>query len=251
MKVEIVIPARLSSTRLPEKLLLRAAGKSILQHTYEAARRSKRANRITLAVDDTRLAEEAVSFGGDWVMTDRHHASGTDRIAQVAKELPGADIIVNVQGDEPGIDPAAIDLVAELLLRYPDAVMATVATPIRDFARLRDPSCVKIVMGANDTALYFSRAAVPCIRDGVTDEHLAAEPPFFWHHLGLYAYRRDFLMWFAAQPPGRLEQLEKLEQLRAVEAGHRIVVGRVENAARGIDTQEDFDRFCEQMGSLE
>ncbi len=249
MKVEIVIPARLASTRLPEKLLLRAGGKSVLHHTYEAACRSKHASRITVAVDDTRLAEETEAFGGSWVMTDRHHASGTDRIAQVAKELPAADIIVNVQGDEPGIDPAAIDLVAELLMTYPDAVMATVATPIREMNRLQDPSCVKIVMGANDTALYFSRAAVPYIRDGVTNEHLIAEPPCFWHHLGLYAYRRDFLMWFAAQPPGRLEQLEKLEQLRAVEAGYRIVVGRVENAARGIDTQEDFDRFCEQMGS--
>lgn len=243
MQVQIVIPARLASTRLPEKLLLRAAGKSVLQHTYEAALHAACADGVIVAVDDPRLAIEVDEFGGNALMTDPGHLSGTDRVAEVAALVPEADVWVNVQGDEPEIDPAAIDLVAGLLQKYPDAMMATVATPIRDSRRLEDPSCVKVVIGANHQALYFSRAAIPYVRGGVTALELDAEPPLFWHHIGLYAYRREFLAWFAAQPPGSLEQAEKLEQLRALEAGRRIVVGRLEAATPGIDTLDDFEAF--------
>ena len=258
MKTQIVIPARLASTRLPEKLLRHAGGKSILQHTYEAASRASLCHHVVAAVDDPRLADEVASFGGQAIMTSAACESGTDRIAEVASQMPDVDLFVNVQGDEPEIDPAAIDLVIQTLLDHPLASMATVATPIRDPQRLLDPSCVKIVMAAINhdappefsfagRAVYFSRAAVPFDRDGDAAVGLAAEPPIYWHHLGLYAYRRDFLVWFAAQPPSRLEQTERLEQLRAIEAGKQIVVARVDAAVPGIDTQADLDRFVARL----
>jgi len=248
MRIHVVIPARLASTRLPEKLLLRAGGKSVLQHTYEAACRATLPAGITVAVDDGRLETEVAGFGGHCVMTSPHCQSGTDRLAEVAKRLPDVDIFVNVQGDEPEIDPGAIDLVAEALVASPWADIATVARPIRDRATLENPNCVKGVVGAQRRALYFSRAPIPFVRDGWSDSLLVAEPPLFWHHLGLYAYRREFLAWFAAQPLGQLEQCEKLEQLRALEAGRQIVVARIESAPAGIDTQADFDAFAARVG---
>lgn len=247
MRVHVVIPARLHSSRLPEKLLLRANGRSVLQHTYEAACRAQSIDGVTVAVDNPRLAAEVESFGGRALMTSVDCPSGTDRIAEVSLQMPDVDIFVNVQGDEPEVDPGAIQLVAELLSTHPTADLATVATPIRQLERLEDPGCVKVVRTASQRALYFSRSVVPHVRDGVTPEVLAAEPPCFWHHLGLYAYRRDFLAWFAMQPPGDLERLEKLEQLRALEAGKEIIVGWVDSAAPGIDTQADFDAFCQRV----
>lgn len=248
MPVQIVIPARLASTRLPEKLLLSVGGKSILQYTYEAARRSRIAVGVIAAVDDPRLAHEVASFGGQARLTSPDCQSGTDRIAELAAEMPEVDIFVNVQGDEPEIDPAAIDLVAQTLIDHPEADMATVARPIRDADDLNNPNCVKVVIGGNHRAIYFSRAAVPFPREGLTPAVLQREPPVYWHHIGLYAYRRDFLVWFAAQPPAPLEEVEKLEQLRAIDADRRIVVARVESAATGIDTLQDFQAFAERHG---
>ncbi len=239
----VVIPARLGSTRLAEKLLLRATGKSVLQHTYEAAKRAQLPSGVTIAVDHPRLQEEVARFGGKSVMTRPECPSGTDRIAEALQEIPDAEIIVNVQGDEPEMEPGAIDLVVRLLREHPEASIATVGTPIREIARLNNPNCVKIVMGNHQRALYFSRAAVPFVRQGIKEEDLHEEPPLFWHHLGIYAYRRDFLRRFAALPVGRLEQLEKLEQLRALEAGEVIVAGRVDRAPPGIDTAEDYQAF--------
>lgn len=243
MNIHIVIPARLASTRLPEKLLLRAGGKSVLEHTVCSASRARCTSQIIVAVDHPSLFQEVQRFGGHAIMTSERHPSGTDRIAEVARSISDTDIVINVQGDEPMIDPESIDLVAKLLKDSPEASMATVGTPIRDLHRLQDPSCVKIVMGQNNRAVYFSRAPIPMVREGITQELLDTEPPHFWHHLGLYAYRKEFLLWFSQQPPGRLEQLERLEQLRAIEAGRTILVGRVETAARGIDTLEDFESF--------
>lgn len=248
MPVQIVIPARLASTRLPEKLLLSVGGKSILQHTYEAARRSRIAVGVIAAVDDPRLAHEVASFGGQARLTSPDCQSGTDRIAELAAEMPEVDIFVNVQGDEPEIDPAAIDLVAQTLIDHPEADMATVARPIRDADDLNNPNCVKVVIGGNHRAIYFSRAAVPFPREGLTPAVLQREPPVYWHHIGLYAYRRDFLVWFAAQPSAPLEEVEKLEQLRAIDADRTIVVARVESAATGIDTLQDFQAFAERHG---
>ena len=254
MKCQIVIPARLASTRLPEKLLRKAGGKSILQHTYEAACRSTVADGVVVAVDDPRLAEEVESFGGRHIMTSVDCASGTDRIAEVAGSMPEVDVFVNVQGDEPEICPSVVDSVAKLLIEDSEADMATAGTPIRSLTSLGDPSCVKIVMANNEPgtsgqgrAVYFSRAAVPCLRDGDVDESLIREPPIFWHHIGLYAYRREFLSWFAGQPPSVLEQTEKLEQLRAIEAGKKILVTRIESATPGIDTQEDLEAFIARL----
>ncbi len=255
MRCRIVIPARLASTRLPEKLLQKAGGKTVLQHTFEAAARSSVADGIIVAVDDKRIADEVDSFGGRWLMTSPDCASGTDRIAEVADAMPETEVFVNVQGDEPEIDPKVIDAVASLLTSDPGADMSTAGTPIRDQQLLTDPSCVKIVMGFDENqcgagqgrAVYFSRAAVPFARDGVDASMLAAEPPIYWHHIGLYAYRREFLNWFAAQPPSLLEQVERLEQLRAIEAGKKILVARIESATPGIDTQEDLDAFIERQ----
>lgn len=255
-RCQIVIPARLASTRLPEKLLLKAGGKSVLQHTYEAACKVTAADGVIVAVDHERLADEVERFGGRSIMTSPDCASGTDRIAEVASALPDIDIFVNVQGDEPEIEPSAIELVAKTLDEHPSADIATIATPIRDPGRLDDPACVKIVMAPTDAdatghadamgqgrAVYFSRSPVPHPRGGIDDVLLQAEPPHFWHHLGLYAYRRDFLDWFTNQPASPLEKIEGLEQLRALEAGKAIVVARVERAAPGIDTKGDFDAF--------
>lgn len=237
MTCQIVIPARLASTRLPEKLLRRVGGKSVLRHTYDAACRSELASAVVVAVDDVRLADEVRSFGGQAVMTPTACPSGTDRVAYVARHTPGTDLFVNVQGDEPEIDPRTIDAVIAKLRSDGEADVATAVTPIRDPVLADDPHCVKVVADASGRAIYFSRAAIPFIRDRGPDD-----PPRL-HHLGLYAYRREFLMWFASQPPSPLELAEKLEQLRAVEAGRRVVVAHVASATPGIDTEEDLRAF--------
>ncbi|TWT59246.1 3-deoxy-manno-octulosonate cytidylyltransferase [Allorhodopirellula solitaria] len=247
MKIMIVIPARLASSRLSEKLLLRAGGKSVLQHTYEAAGRATVADRVIVAADDPRLVAEVNSFGGEARLTSVDCQSGTDRIAEVALMHEDIDIFVNVQGDEPELDAQVIDAVASLLASRPDADIATAACPIDTTDKLEDPACVKVVMGSEDRAVYFSRAAVPHARDGASEALLSGQPPAYWQHIGLYAYRRDFLLWFATQPPGRLENIEKLEQLRAIEAGKTIVVAAVGPSPRGIDTLDDFRAFQSRL----
>lgn len=247
MRTMIVIPARLASSRLSEKLLLRAGGKSVLQHTYEAASRSRVTSEVIVAADDPRLVAEVDSFGGEARLTSVSCQSGTDRIAEIALMHEDVDVFVNVQGDEPEIEASAIDAVANLLGSRADADIATAACAIDHPAKLEDPACVKVVLGSEDRAIYFSRSVVPHPRDGVGDALLQAQPPVFWQHLGLYAYRRDFLLWFATQPPGRLEQIEKLEQLRAIEAGKTIVVAAVGPSAGGIDTLDDFRAFRDRV----
>ncbi|MCG8649489.1 MAG: 3-deoxy-manno-octulosonate cytidylyltransferase [Pirellulales bacterium] len=246
---QIVIPARLHSTRLAEKLLLRVGGKSILQHTFEAASRASLAGGVIVAVDDPRLAREVDAFGGQWIMTSPNCASGTDRIAEVAEQLPEVELFVNVQGDEPEIASTTIDLVATALIEHPEADLATAGTPIRDLATWRDPSCVKIVLAEQGRAVYFSRAGVPFSREPIDETMLGQRPHRFWHHLGIYAYRRDFLAWFSSQPPSPLEQIERLEQLRAIEAGKTIVVAQVESSTPGIDTMEDLIAFQQRIES--
>ncbi|MEO9594956.1 3-deoxy-manno-octulosonate cytidylyltransferase [Rhodopirellula bahusiensis] len=249
MKSMIVIPARLASSRLSQKLLLQAGGKSVLQHTYEAALKSSIAQEVIVAVDDPRLAAEVDSFGGQARLTSVDCQSGTDRIAEIALLHEDVNIFINVQGDEPEIEPKTIDAVAKLLMQYPDADIATAACPIRDRERVEDPNCVKAVLGDDHRAITFSRATIPHPRDGLTDALLKAGTPNYWQHIGLYAYRREFLLWFVTQPPGRLELIEKLEQLRAIEAGKTIVVAPVEDCAPGIDTLEDFRAFTARIES--
>ena len=238
-----VIPARFGSTRLPQKMLLRETGKTLLQHTWEAAMRARRPLGVVVATDDERIVREVESFGGQAVVTSPTCASGTDRVAEVARGLlTEADILVNVQGDEPEIDPGAIDRVIELLDDAAGANMSTVAAPLRSRDRIGDPACVKVVFDAHGRALYFSRSAIPYVRDW-DEAFLSADPPLFYQHMGLYAYRRDFLLRLAQMPPSPLEQAEKLEQLRVLAMGESIRVGVVERASAGIDTHEDYAAF--------
>src|SRR4051812_19009329 len=191
MRTAIVIPARYSSTRLPGKPLLRSTGKYLIQHVYERACRANRADTVVVATDDPRIVAAVEDFGGRVALTRRDHPSGTDRVAEVARTLD-ADVIINLQGDEPLIDPATLDLLAELLERDPDAQVATLATPIASEEVYRNPNCVKLVRDGRGRALYFSRSPVPFVRDGRPD--FAHRPPNFLLHLGLYAYRRPFLL---------------------------------------------------------
>jgi len=246
---EIVIPARLASTRLPEKLLLCETGKTVLEHTYLACRKAKLPKGITIAVDHAHLFDTVKKFGGDAVMTDVYAQSGTDRIAEVAHARPDVEVFINVQGDEPEIAGSSIDAVMELLQSDPSAHVATLATPIRSKSDLEDPACVKVVRGHDGTALYFSRSVIPYPRSW-DDGLLLAQPPCFLQHLGIYAYRRDFLLQLADLPMSPLEQIEKLEQLRFLQSGRRIVVGVVDQSPRGIDTREDYEAFKLRQASV-
>ncbi|MCE9528650.1 MAG: 3-deoxy-manno-octulosonate cytidylyltransferase [Planctomycetales bacterium] len=242
LRSTIVIPARLASTRLPRKLLLRETGKSVLQHTYESAAKARRPSGICVAADCEEIAAEVRAFGGNVKLTDPACASGTDRVAEIARELTDVDVLVNVQGDEPEISAAAIDLAVELLERDPSAVMGTLATPLRTKEQLFDPSCVKVVFDQSGKAIYFSRAPIPYPRNW-DDSLLTARPPVFHQHIGLYAYRRDFLLRLATIPRAPLEQVENLEQLRVLHAGHTILVGVIDEPTIGIDTPTDYAAF--------
>ncbi len=241
----IIIPARLTSTRLPEKLLLRETGQSLLEHTYQSASLATIPEGVTVAVDHQRLLDEVIRFGGTAQMTDPNAQSGTDRVAEVAASHPNIDLWINVQGDEPEISASAIDQVVELLQLNPQASVATLATPIRQRENLDDPNCVKVVCGVDGRALYFSRSPIPYPRTW-NDAMLDSEPPLFLQHLGIYAYRREFLLRLKDLPSSPLENTEKLEQLRFLQAGHTIMVGQIEHAARGIDTRADYDAFLKR-----
>ena len=244
----VVIPARLASTRLPRKLLLRETGKPLIEHTYEAARRATRPVGVCVATDHPEIYGAVRSFGGQAEMTSPEAASGTDRVAEVARRLTDVDIVVNLQGDEPELAGASIDLAIRLLEEAPGAVMSTLATPIPRRRQLEDPACVKVVFDASGRAMYFSRSPIPHVRDW-DDRLLDADPPHFYQHIGLYAYRRDFLLQLSQLPRSSLEKLEKLEQLRVLDAGHSILVGVVPEVTSGIDTREDYRRFVERSRS--
>ncbi|MEM6329120.1 MAG: 3-deoxy-manno-octulosonate cytidylyltransferase [Planctomycetota bacterium] len=249
MKSCVVIPARFASTRLPGKMLLAETGRPLVQHTYEAACGAAKPSAVFVATDHPEIRQAVEAAGGTAVETSPDCASGTDRVAEVARQRPEFDIVVNLQGDEPELDPAAIDQVIALLERRPDAAMATLATPILDPRRVADPSNVKVVFDAAGRALYFSRSPIPYIRD--TLRHgLSGAPIKRFQHIGLYAYRREFLLKLAAMPPSPLEQAEKLEQLRVLEAGEAILVGQVASAAPGIDTPADYQAFVDRWRSL-
>lgn len=238
----IVIPARLASTRLPRKLLLNETGKPLIQHTYEGASRATRPSGVIVAADHDEISNTVLAFGGRVELTDPEARSGTDRVAEIAARMPDIDIFVNVQGDEPEIRGESIDLAIELLQSRPDAVMSTLATPIRNLAQLKDPACVKVVFDHDGRALYFSRSPIPHAREW-DDKLLSANPPHFFQHIGLYAYRRDFLLKLAKLPQSTLEQIEKLEQLRVLASGFEIHVGIVHEASVGIDTPADYRAF--------
>lgn len=251
----IAIPARLSSQRLPRKMLLAATGRPLIEHTWHAARASRRATHVAVVTDSAEIAAAVQSFGGHAVMTSPDCTSGTARIVEALPGLPTADIVVNVQGDEPELAASAIDAAIDLLDRCPEAGVATLVTPLRREEDLRDPAAVKAVLTpwqgiggpvANAwRAIYFSRAVVPAARDW-SPALLQTEPPLYWQHVGLYAYRRGVLEGWNALPESRLATLESLEQLRAVEAGITIVAGAIDHAARGIDTPRDYAAFVDR-----
>jgi 3-deoxy-manno-octulosonate cytidylyltransferase (CMP-KDO synthetase) len=240
MRTAIVIPARYSSSRLPGKPLLRSTGKYLVQHVYERACLARKAEIVVVATDDSRVAAAVESFGGRCVMTRRDHPSGTDRVAEFAATID-VDVVINMQGDEPQTDSTALDMLPELLAKDRDAVVATLAAPITSEEVYRDPNCVKLVRDGQGRALYFSRSPIPFVRDGMPD--FGARPVRFLQHVGIYAYRRGFLLQLAAQPPTALEECEKLEQLRVLSLGRPIQVGVVAHAGRGVDTFEDYQRF--------
>ena len=247
MRVAIVIPARFASSRLPGKPLLRETGKYLIQHVFEQASKAKCASDVIVATDDDRIFAAVREFGGRPVMTRADHASGTDRVAEVAAYL-NTDVVINVQGDEPQLDPSAIDLLAALM-RDPGSDMATLAVPIADPDLYYSPNVVKVVCDDRGRALYFSRSPIPVVRDGAPD--FAARPARFLQHLGVYAYRRNFLLKVAAAPPHPLEQSERLEQLRVLGTGGTIVVGTVAAAHRGIDTPADYAEFVRWYREVE
>lgn len=244
MRAVAIIPARYASTRLPGKPILEVArqvtGKYIIQHVYENVSRATGVGLIVVATDDERIAEAVRAFGGQVRMTRPDHQSGTDRVAEVAAGLD-ADIVVNVQGDEPEIRPEQVDQVVGLLEEDRSAVMATLACPIRSAEEWRDPGVVKAVLDRQGNALYFSRSSIPFYR-GCWG--LPADPPVrALHHLGIYAYRREFLLGYARLPASALEAAEKLEQLRALSAGYRIKVGITPFCPIGIDTPQDLEAW--------
>jgi 3-deoxy-manno-octulosonate cytidylyltransferase (CMP-KDO synthetase) len=239
VRAAIVIPARFASSRLPGKPLLKETGKYLVQHVHEQAAKARCASDVIVATDDDRVFAAVQEFGGRAVMTRADHASGTDRVAEVAAYL-AADVVINVQGDEPQLDPASIDRLAELM-SDPTADVATLAAPIAGADAYLNPNVVKVVCDDDGRALYFSRSPIPMVRDGEPD--FTARPARVLQHLGIYAYRRDFLLRLAATAPHPLEESEKLEQLRVLGTGGTIRVGTVAAAHRGVDTPADYADF--------
>jgi 3-deoxy-manno-octulosonate cytidylyltransferase (CMP-KDO synthetase) len=239
----VVIPARFSATRLPGKPLADIGGRPLIQWVWECARASGAAS-VIVATDDERVQTAARGFGADCQLTARTHASGTDRIAEVARArgLKPEDIVVNLQGDEPMMPPSVVTSVAEALLARPLVDIATAAAPIQTLKEFLDPNCVKALRARDGRALYFSRAPVPWPRDSVAGGRPAAFNGA-WRHIGIYAYRVRSLLEFAAWPPTPLEATEKLEQLRALEYGMRIhLLALAEAPPAGVDTPEDLER---------
>ena len=244
MHVVAIIPARYASTRLNGKPLLNIAGKPMIQWVYERAKKAKLTNDVIAATDDKRVFDAVRYFGGKAVMTSPEHRTGTDRIAEAADGL-NVDIIVNVQGDEPLIEPEMIDEAIRPLTNDSEIVVATLKTKIKDEKELNNPNVVKVVTDKNDFALYFSRLPVPYYRDEWKDlKHLTVHGSRFtvFKHIGLYVYRKDFLLKFAKMKPTPLEEAEKLEQLRVLENGYKIKVVETEHDSIGVDTEEDLEK---------
>lgn len=232
-----VIPARFASSRLPGKPLVPLAGKPMIQHVWERVRRAQEVSRVLVATDDERIRRAVTEFGGEAVMTRAEHRSGTERLAEVAASAAssGAEIFVNVQGDEPLIEPAAVDAAVEILLEDSSVEVATLSVPIATPGDVMDPNVVKVVLDFEGNALYFSRAPIPYDRDGSGQLR-------YYKHLGLYAYRVAALEKFHRTPPSPLELAEKLEQLRFLENAVPITVVETELDTIGVDTEEDLKK---------
>ena len=248
MAATVIIPARFASTRFPAKIIAAETGKPLVQHVVEQVRKSKQIREVIVAIDDQRIADALRPFGTRCVMTSPTHVSGTDRVAEVARGLAD-QIIVNVQGDEPEIEPEIVDELVERLAdkngRPPQSSgdeMATAATPFPPGSDPANPNLVKVAITLDGRAMYFSRSVIPFQRDATAEMR-----PAYYLHLGIYAYRRDFLLQYTAWPPTPCELAEKLEQLRALEHGAAIHVVKVERAKSGIDTPEQYADFVRRF----
>ena len=271
MKILACIPARYGSTRFAGKVLARDTGKYLIQHTYEQACLARLPDRVIIAADDERIAAAAESFGAECILTSPAHKTGTDRIAEAVKKLADSgqriadrkkvfpkpytlnpdDIVVNLQADEPEIGPENIDFVAELLLKNPDYSMATLAAEFENAEQVSDPNIVKVVVDSNNYALYFSRSIIPYDRKSAGSKKLNAirytlNANLYLRHIGIYAYRKEFLLKITALPQTPLEKIEKLEQLRAIENGFAILVGKVKHTCDGIDTPQQYAEFVKR-----
>lgn len=235
-KVVIVIPARYGAMRLPGKPLVLLGGKPMIQRVYERAKLASRADRVIVATDDDRILKAVAEFGGEARMTRSDHRTGTERVAEVAAHVEG-EVFVNVQGDEPLLDPVAVDTAIAALLEEPVASISTVATPIKTPSDIMDPNVVKTVLDFDENALYFSRAPIPWVRDAANKVHVRP-----LKHLGLYVFQRDALLEYPTLPQGELEKIEQLEQLRWMENGWKIRVAEVEHDAVSVDVPEDIAR---------
>ena len=237
MKALCIIPARYASTRLPGKPLRDIAGKPMIVRVYERAVQAKRVQDVVVATDDERIRTAVEEHGGRAVMTRTDHATGTDRLAEVAEKMTDYDLIINVQGDEPLIDPAVIDALVEPFLVDETLPMATAKTLLMDEEEIVNPNNVKVITDLSGNALYFSRARIPYARN---------EGAKVYKHIGIYAYRRDFLLSYARMAQTPLERSESLEQLRALENGHRIHVIETDAVFIGVDTEEDLTAVNEE-----
>ena len=253
MKAAIIIPARYASTRLPGKPLLALTGKPLLQHVYENAIKTRRVDRVIIATDDDRIFDAVQAFGGDVVMTSADHQTGSARIAEAAQGVD-ADIIVNVQGDEPEIDPTHLEKLIAIQIKT-NAFASTLACPfpasaVSGSGSPEDPSAVKALLGAKISdgvrwARYFTRRQAIWPRD---EAGRIVSPSNYFLHVGVYAFSKESLAAFASAPAGALETMERLEQLRILEGGGNIAVGVIPHAAPGIDTPEDYEAFVQRVG---
>lgn len=242
-KVYCIIPARYHSTRLPGKPLADIAGKPMIQRVYEQAIKAKKVDRVIVATDHKDIFSVVEDFGGEVVMTSPNHATGTDRLAEVAVRFPEADIIINIQGDEPEIDPEVIDQLVVPLTSSEELSMATIITPMSK-DEMEQPGCVKVVVDQKGRALYFSRSLIPYLR---TESRILP----VYKHIGVYGYQREFLLQFSQLVPTPLEQMESLEQLRALEYGYQIQTIQVAHSAIGVDTPEDLAAINEKFKKME
>ena len=249
MNIIAIIPARFGSTRFPGKALADLAGKPMIQHVYERTCAATLVSRAIVATDDNRIADAVQQMGGEAIMTSTAHETGTDRLAEVARGLD-ADLIVNVQGDEPLIEPAMIDQAIEPFLIEPGLRMGTLKSRIRNLHDFLSPNVVKVVTDTDGYALYFSRSPLPFFRDkwhDLKNEAFETGRLLCFKHVGLYVYHRDFLLQFAAMPQTFLELSEKLEQLRALEHGEKIKVVETSFESLGVDTPEDLVKARELL----
>jgi 3-deoxy-manno-octulosonate cytidylyltransferase (CMP-KDO synthetase) len=247
-RIVVVIPARYASQRLPGKPLADIAGKPMVQHVYERASRARRVDRVLVATDDQRVVDAVHAFGGAAIMTPPTLQSGTDRVAYLARSLPEGEIVVNVQGDEPLLDPAMIDEAARPLVGDSSIVVGTLVRRIEAEADLDNPGIVKVVLDNNQNCLYFSRSAIPFLRDGGEGSRLKHH--LYLKHIGLYVYRREFLQKYSSWEQTPLERAEKLEQLRILEHGGRIRATITEFDSVPVDTLDDLERVRDIMRRL-